>query len=219
VQRARIGFCIKCGKEFRATGDFNSKSGKREQKYCDIECWKLRGVENKKIICAYCAREFFIIDTPKARPRTYCSKECGYLDKVGEKSPQWKDGRSKEIQEERIIFRKELREWRTAVFKRDNYTCIKCGIKQKIHAHHKKPWAEFIELRFDVNNGETLCEKCHGIIHNMDFSNRKTKICPNCGKETTGRGINGQCVSCGVKESWKKRKTQSRNGNEDAGGS
>lgn len=58
----------------------------------------------------------------------------------------------------------EYREWRKAVFKRDNYTCQCCGKKsKKLEAHHKYNYAEYPELRLDVDNGITLCENCHSI--------------------------------------------------------
>ena len=61
----------------------------------------------------------------------------------------------------------EFRQWRESVFKRDNWTCQKCGKRSKknawliIHAHHVKPFAIFPELRFIVDNGQTLCKDCH----------------------------------------------------------
>jgi len=60
--------------------------------------------------------------------------------------------------------------WRLAVFKRDNYTCKKCGIFGKnlrIHAHHLYNFKEYKELRCDVGNGVTMCESCHVRFHNI----------------------------------------------------
>ncbi len=52
--------------------------------------------------------------------------------------------------------------WRKAVFQRDNYTCVWCGKKdQTIQADHIKSFARYPKLRFAINNGRTLCEKCH----------------------------------------------------------
>lgn len=55
----------------------------------------------------------------------------------------------------------EYREWRKAIFKRDNYTCVKCGSKEKIQTHHKKPFCLYPELRTAMENGVTLCPNCH----------------------------------------------------------
>lgn len=57
-------------------------------------------------------------------------------------------------------------EWRKSVFARDNYTCRLCGqIGGKLNAHHIKPYAKYESLRLDVENGITLCEKCHKGVH------------------------------------------------------
>ena len=65
---------------------------------------------------------------------------------------------------------------RTAVLKRDNYTCVKCGKKQsqkkdhvvKVVVHHKKGivWDQIMELIYkellcSVDMLEVLCVDCH----------------------------------------------------------
>jgi hypothetical protein len=79
-------------------------------------------------------------------------------------------------------------EWRTEVFKRDNYTCQECGQKGcYLEAHHLKPFSkifkEFLTLYsnyspiedkeilinfalnykdfWNLDNGKTLCKDCH----------------------------------------------------------
>ena len=91
--------------------------------------------------------------------------------KKGEKHPRWRGGIS--TVNNRIRSSLEYRLWRKAVVERDKYICIWCGSKEKIHADHIKPFALFPELRFAIDNGRTLCEKCHrktdtygGVINN-----------------------------------------------------
>jgi hypothetical protein len=55
----------------------------------------------------------------------------------------------------------EYKLWRTAVFERDNYTCLWCGFKGYVEADHIKPFYLFPELRFAIDNGRTLCRPCH----------------------------------------------------------
>lgn len=59
----------------------------------------------------------------------------------------------------------EYKDWRKMVFQRDYYRCQICGIGDNLHAHHVKPFNNNRELRFDINNGQTLCDKCHKITH------------------------------------------------------
>ena len=57
---------------------------------------------------------------------------------------------------------KQYKEWRTAVFMRDNYTCIECRSRGvDLEADHIKPFSTHPELRFEVSNGRTLCKPCH----------------------------------------------------------
>ena len=83
----------------------------------------------------------------------------------GDKNPNWKGGRSKGYKTG--YNSAEYKNWRKEVFKRDGYSCQKCGIMNVyITAHHIKSFAYFPELRFEVSNGLTLCEKCHSMTDN-----------------------------------------------------
>ena len=80
---------------------------------------------------------------------------------VGDKNPNWKGGVSKANN----LFRTSIenRLWREAVFARDNWTCQECGKKDSanLNAHHIKSFAKYPELRTSIENGKTLCKKCH----------------------------------------------------------
>ena len=62
----------------------------------------------------------------------------------------------------------EYKLWREEVFIRDDYTCWKCNQRGKrIHAHHIVGFSTYPEGRFDINNGATLCIKCHNDYHKI----------------------------------------------------
>lgn len=65
---------------------------------------------------------------------------------------------------------KQYIEWRKEVLKRDEYKCTKCNNKKRLEAHHIKKFSKYKELRFELDNGITLCKECHKVIH------RKRKI-------------------------------------------
>jgi 5-methylcytosine-specific restriction endonuclease McrA len=77
----------------------------------------------------------------------------------------------------------ESKQWRIAVFERDNYTCQDCGARSKkglkkpvkLVAHHIKSFFEFSELRFDINNGITLCDDCHKKTDNFGEKAKRKK--------------------------------------------
>ena len=54
-------------------------------------------------------------------------------------------------------------QWRKRVYKRDGHQCQMpgCGYKRVLNAHHIVKWADAAHLRFDEDNGITLCYRCH----------------------------------------------------------
>ncbi len=91
----------------------------------------------------------------------------------GSNHPLWKGGTSSE--RKLAMKRYEYRSWRTAVFARDEYTCQHCrATGVYLHAHHGLSWRGFPDLRYDIDNGITLCETCHAKADPMFARLRKT---------------------------------------------
>lgn len=110
----------------------------------------------------------------------------------GELSPTWKGG-VEFHRVERSTY--EYRHWRKNVFERDGYVCQCCGDtngfghRVDLVAHHIMNWKDNVDLRYDVDNGVTLCEKCHLMFHSKygkrnntfeqlkEFLNLDKKVC------------------------------------------
>ena len=103
--------------------------------------------------------------TLKGRPRP---------DLSGEKSHFWRGGITPLIRQIRNCFK--YRQWRSDVFERDNYTCQICEKRGEVlNSHHIKSFKIILEEYkiktleqvnnceelWNINNGRTLCEKCH----------------------------------------------------------
>ena len=195
--KARRANCIICGKEFRAIKDF----GDRKQKYCSRECWKNRGSKELKCVCKYCGKEFEY----KYGKRKYCSRECAFRHKVGKNANRWKGGAT--LKNNRTRNGNKLKQWREGVFRRDGYKCVECDSKDEIQAHHIKEFSKYKELRYCLDNGKTLCIKCHSRIHNRDFSNRRKRNCVICGNKIVNKNNSNLCRSCAIKKWWQERKS------------
>lgn len=60
---------------------------------------------------------------------------------------------------------KKYKEWAKAVKTRDGFICVICRSTKNLHAHHVIPWNERVDLRFNIENGQTLCCSCHTKSH------------------------------------------------------
>ena len=92
----------------------------------------------------------------------------------GEKNPNWKGGLTVKNLQARGSW--EAREWKKNSLIRANHSCEKCGVKDgttceccgtrvKLHVHHVKSFSKYPESRFDPENSEVLCPKCHFAEH------------------------------------------------------
>jgi len=76
----------------------------------------------------------------------------------GDQHGMWKGGVERR--------RPGIGKWRRDVLVRDEYTCQLCGFKHiHVEAHHLNSYTKFPTLRFNVDNGVTLCKDCHKYVH------------------------------------------------------
>lgn len=132
--------------------------------HADLILNNTRDIERKKF-CSHSHRmkwrysngEFWHLDEMRKRANTpEANKKKGL---PGDKHPRWKGDRKKV---KRPITSFEGKIWRKAVYEKDDYTCQICGERGGIlQADHIKPYCLYPELRFDINNGRTLCIECH----------------------------------------------------------
>jgi 5-methylcytosine-specific restriction endonuclease McrA len=98
---------------------------------------------------------------------------------MGKNHWNWQGGKTSKNRRLRNSFK--ARQWRKAVWERDNYTCQECGSRSGkgnaviLNADHIKEWAHYPKLRFDIKNGRTLCLDCHKKTSNFGIKARLKK--------------------------------------------
>jgi len=68
-----------------------------------------------------------------------------------------------------IEYRRANQSWTNVIKKLDNYMCKNCNSKDNLNSHHIMPKSDFPELSLDLDNGITLCEKCHSVLHGFEI--------------------------------------------------
>jgi 5-methylcytosine-specific restriction endonuclease McrA len=79
------------------------------------------------------------------------------------------------------------KKFRNEVLKRDNFTCQMCNNSNRRTwkaVHHIIKWSSSASLRYDPDNGITLCHQCHKDVtgkesHYVSYFNEKVKISKN----------------------------------------
>ena len=111
----------------------------------------------KVCVCEECNKLFFATtDQIKKDYGKFCSHRCA---KLGKRNPNWQGGLTSINQ--RIRCCSEYKKWKKSVLERDSYACQLCCSEEDLQVDYIKSFAFYPELRFDVNNGRTLCVVCH----------------------------------------------------------
>jgi len=72
---------------------------------------------------------------------------------------------------------KKFVKWARQIKERDNYLCQLCDRRGlALNSHHINSWDDFIEQRYDLKNGITLCERCHSFLHSIYGKGRNTRM-------------------------------------------
>lgn len=102
-------------------------------------------------------------------------------------NPNWKNGLGVTPLHQSVRQMTKYKEWRLAVFKRDDFICIWCkDTSRNINADHIKAFsvilrenkissieeAEKCKELWDINNGRTLCVECHKTTETYGNSNK-----------------------------------------------
>ena len=121
-------------------------------------------------------------ETKKKKSLAQIGKHCG------EKCSFWKGGISPLRRTIRTSFK--YRQWISDIFTKDDFICQECWVRGgKLSAHHIKSFSKIIEENkiktfeealnceelWNINNGITLCKKCHSKTNNYGINLTKVK--------------------------------------------
>jgi len=181
--------CINCGLEFLIS------PSKKTAKYCSRECFNSCPI-HRKIVSeklkgrkkAWNGHSFPKGHIPwnKNKKGTVKSPYKGktipwlvkYQFKSGKLHRNWKNAKSRSTHGG-----KRYKEWRTEVFTQDNFTCQFCKINGGyLEAHHIESWSKYPKLRYKLNNGITLCKKCHKLANKIQRQIENAKPEKDCNK-------------------------------------
>lgn len=157
-QGRRVYFiCDYCGNESSSPLAWFKRA---KTHFCSERCNSLFQEKSISKECKVCGDTFSIRPSEAKKYRTCEKTACRGENKRGKNNPNYRHGKA--YLSGRRPVDKKYREWRTSVFKRDNYTCQFCGKRGgELNADHIRPWAYFQSLRHEVKNGRTLCVPCH----------------------------------------------------------
>lgn len=92
----------------------------------------------------------------------------------GADNPNWRGGAA--LKHYRLRQSAPYRRWKEASLERASFQCQSCGVKHQtpcgccgtsitLHVHHLHSFSRHPEIRFDPENSEVLCPKCHHSRH------------------------------------------------------
>lgn len=148
--------CKHCAKVF----DVQPWAAKGRKKFCSKACF-FAGRELKGL---FTKGHPDLVPPEKRRHSDETRKKLSEFQRqnyrYGPEHPNWRGGLRSE--RKTAMAQYPYRDWRNAVFARDNWTCQLCSIRGGyLEADHIKPWCAFPDLRYEVSNGRAVCRPCH----------------------------------------------------------
>ena len=131
-----------------------SEKARKNMKFSRLKYFKEHPEAKEKLRKMYVGRKLTL------ETKLKISKSLQKVIKRGSENHNWKGGVTPIYK----VIRKSLKYklWREEVFKRDNYICQMCNQRGgDLRGDHIKPFSLYPKLRFDIDNGRTLCESCH----------------------------------------------------------
>jgi 5-methylcytosine-specific restriction endonuclease McrA len=132
--------------------------------------------DNRKVICAGCQEQYFLVDTIKYRKKRCCQKEECYVT-IDKKVAHF-NYRKQQKKMEKGTFRHGVPiSIKQEIIKRDNNTCKECFnecAEYKAQVHHIIPVSHGGEDEY--NNLILLCSDCHNTIHQSGWENYVTEL-------------------------------------------
>lgn len=131
----------------------------RGVKYCSLKCAGV-GSRNKKVSLETRGKMSLKKIGTKQSQETILKR---IQHQIGEKNWRWISDRSLIKVGDRNLHDPLVKQWRKEVKKRDNFSCriADNNCDGKLEVHHILRWSEFPELRYQPNNGITLCHYHH----------------------------------------------------------
>lgn len=144
--------------------------------------WKTHLIDEKDVVTKYVVDRLRPYEIAKiyhcsTHPITNILRRLGVMRKqseslkgqlIGDKNPNWKGGITKYDEYIKSVkgFKYKMRIWSAKILDRDNCLCKMCGSDENLEAHHIIPVRQLsTDDLFIIENGITLCRKCHSSIH------------------------------------------------------
>ena len=159
--------CPICGESFAV---HKAHIARGQGRYCSRVCARSGNPTRKRtrraVQCHVCGKRFerHLSEMRKAvGEHHFCSPECWYKHNHGENHYLWAGGQHERMNSMATV-------WRNEVLARDHGYCRICHTQDRLEVHHIRRFATYPDVRWDADNGVTLCHDCH-----VRFRNREDK--------------------------------------------